>query len=86
MRFGAKIMPVIIIGLLLTAFLASAGDQIEASPDETSLSGHVAIVTGAQFGGAGGETMAQKKAREERELRLLRFSKDIFSASLERVS
>jgi ankyrin repeat protein len=67
---------VTIVAVLLFVFSVSALDRIEARAGRTSVSGHMTGAIDFQFGVQARGTLDQKIEQLERELRLLRFSKD----------
>jgi len=73
-------------GILASAVAAQALDRVEARPNGTSMSGRMSGATEFQFGVQVSGSLDQKIEQLERELRLLRFSRDDFPSLKEQIS
>jgi len=76
----------ILIGVLASAVTTQALDRVEARPNGTSMSGRMSGATEFQFGVQVSGSLDQKIEQLERELRLLRFSRDNFPALQDKIS
>jgi len=77
---------IILIGVFGSALPTQALDRVEARPNGTSMSGHMSGATDFQFGVSVSGSLDQKIEQLERELRLLRFSRDNFGSLGEKIS
>jgi ankyrin repeat protein len=88
-RWNARVYQMkllIISAILLSAVAASALDRVEARPGGTSMSGHMSGSIDFQFGVQVPGSLDQKIEQLERELRLLRFSRDNFPPLSQKIS
>ena len=76
----------IAVGVLALVVTAQALDRVEVRPNGTSMSGRMSGATDFQFGVHVTGPLDQQIEQLERELRLLRFSRDNFPSLQEKVS